>query len=326
MAAPGRRGGGPCRGATRAPAQRPQGERREDALKHILTRRIEGGESSPESVGGQLGLSPKKAFRLLTGMETEGLVRSEGSRLYLTGKGEQAALQVLRAHRLWETWLAREAKMPAPAIHRRAEQAEHRLSPSQVDELDAQLGHPRLDPHGDPIPSAAGAIRELGAQPLSGFAAGERVRIVHVEDEPQPVFARISAMGLRPGAQVEITRRTPDQVTVREKGREHTLARLEAGNIHGVAASSEPERIAGLTPLAALRAGEEAEVVELGEELQGLTRRRLLDLGLTPGSRVTALLDNAFGDPRAYRVRGTTIALRKEQASGIMVRPEAAPQ
>ena len=70
-----------------------------------------------------------------------------------------------------------------------------------------------------------------------------------------------------------------------------------------------------------LRPGEEAEVVALDPELQGLTRRRLLDLGLTRGARVQAVLTNSFGDPVAYRVRGTMIALRREQTRHIWVRP-----
>jgi DtxR family Mn-dependent transcriptional regulator len=63
-----------------------------------------------------------------------------------------------------------------------------------------------------------------------------------------------------------------------------------------------------------------AEIILLDEACQGFTRRRFLDLGLTPGTRISPELDNSFGDPRAYRVRGTLIALRKDQASQIWVK------
>ncbi len=76
---------------------------------------------------------------------------------------------------------------------------------------------------------------------------------------------------------------------------------------------------AGLT-LDALAVGETAEVVALAAACTGFSRQRLLDLGLTPGARVRVAMDNAFADPRAYEVRGTTIALRRELAAHISVR------
>jgi Fe2+ transport system protein FeoA len=73
--------------------------------------------------------------------------------------------------------------------------------------------------------------------------------------------------------------------------------------------------------LAELAHGEQAEVIGLAPDCQGLSRRRLLDLGLTPGARVRAEMSNIFGDPRAYRVRGTLVALRRELAEQVHVRP-----
>jgi DtxR family Mn-dependent transcriptional regulator len=73
-------------------------------------------------------------------------------------------------------------------------------------------------------------------------------------------------------------------------------------------------------PLSELPDRVEAEVVALDNACQGFTRRRLLDLGMTPGARLYAEMRNFFGDPRAYRVRGTLIALRREQAANIWVK------
>ena len=66
-----------------------------------------------------------------------------------------------------------------------------------------------------------------------------------------------------------------------------------------------------------------SEIIELDERCQGYTRRRFLDLGLTPGTRIFPELNNPFREPRAYRVRGTLIALRNDQASMIWVLPQA---
>jgi len=77
----------------------------------------------------------------------------------------------------------------------------------------------------------------------------------------------------------------------------------------------------GLVPLMALKDRASAEIVALDEACQGFTRRRFLDLGLTPGTTIYPELTNPFGDPRAYRVRGTLIALRRDQAAQIWVKP-----
>ena len=74
-------------------------------------------------------------------------------------------------------------------------------------------------------------------------------------------------------------------------------------------------------PLGSLQSQARAEIIEIDERCQGFTRRRFLDLGLTPGTPIYPELDNAFREPRAYRVRGTLIALRKDQARLIWVRP-----
>jgi Fe2+ transport system protein FeoA len=74
-------------------------------------------------------------------------------------------------------------------------------------------------------------------------------------------------------------------------------------------------------PLASLTQDQKGEIVQLDDAVQGFTRRRFLDLGLTPGTTIYPELGNFFGDPRAYRVRGTLIALRKDQAAQIWVKP-----
>jgi Fe2+ transport system protein FeoA len=73
-------------------------------------------------------------------------------------------------------------------------------------------------------------------------------------------------------------------------------------------------------PLADLKHSQKAEIISLDDSVQGFTRRRFLDLGLTPGTTIYPELKNFFGDPRGYRIRGTLIALRKEQAAKILVR------
>ena len=92
-------------------------------------------------------------------------------------------------------------------------------------------------------------------------------------------------------------------------------------NVSVAALSKSETAKANAIPLVELTYDQRAEIVVLDEAVQGFTRRRFLDLGLTPGTMIYPELHNFFGDPRAYRVRGTLIALRKDQAAQIWVKP-----
>jgi Fe2+ transport system protein FeoA len=97
------------------------------------------------------------------------------------------------------------------------------------------------------------------------------------------------------------------------------LAPLAAANVF-VAPAERGARAEPALTLAGLKRGQQAAVRQLDDSLQGFTRRRLLDLGLTPGTTVTAELNSLFGDPAAYRVRGALIALRRDQAAQVLIR------
>ena len=106
------------------------------------------------SLGGVLRLSDRRLMQLLAQMQQQGLVVARGQEFELTAEGERVARQVVRAHRLLERYFADEARLPLEHVHAAAERREHALTSDQVEALSASLGHPRLDPHGDPIPGA----------------------------------------------------------------------------------------------------------------------------------------------------------------------------
>ncbi|MDA1313347.1 MAG: FeoA domain-containing protein [Acidobacteria bacterium] len=292
----------------------------EDALKHIVAWEQRGQAATPESLAGALSLSQRRTLSLIIRMEKRGLLRSDPAGFSLTSKGESWALHVVRAHRLWERYLADDAGMPMERLHQAAEIAEHQLSAEKLDKLDAHLGHPQRDPHGDPIPAADGSLKPVDAVSLSQWPTGEQARIVHIEDEPDVIFRQIIAAGLRPGVNIRILENTPERLVISDGNTEHRLAHIVAANIQ-VAEARHSLRPAGAIRLSELPKGEPAEVIELDAACRGFSRRRLLDLGLTPQTRIEVALDNPFGDPRAYRVRGTTIALRRQQAGQIWVKP-----
>ena len=296
-------------------------EQVEDALKHLLDREQHGRQASPESLAGTLNLQRGRVTRLIEDMETQGLLESRGANLHLTTQGERWALHVVRAHRLWERYLTDEARMPLEKVHGESERREHSLTEAQLNDLDAALGHPTRDPHGDPIPTREGTLLKADGMPLTAWQAEGPMRIVHLEDEPALAFEQILAAGLRLGQTIRILDRNPQRILLTDGEAEYRLAPAVAANV-SVAALPESEAAkASAIPLAELTYDQHAEIVILDEAVQGFTRRRFLDLGLTPGTMIYPELKNFFGDPRAYRVRGTLIALRKDQAAQIWVKP-----
>jgi DtxR family Mn-dependent transcriptional regulator len=300
-------------------------ERTENALKHLLRQAMDGHSASFQSLKGELGLSDRVLLALTERLEDEGLIHADGTHLRLTTEGERVALHVLRAHRLWEVYLAEELGMPLDRVHVEAERQEHRLSPQQVDRLSAAMGHPDVDPHGDPIPGSDGVAPGAPGTALSGWPLFTPARIVHLEDEPPLAYAQLSAEGLKLGQVVRVIERTPSRIVLSDGENEHRLAPMLAANVHVAAVSAEaPLPLEGVIPLTALPSGAAADIVALDPTFRGFARRRLLDLGFTPGARIRSELQPFSGDPRAYRLRGTTIALRREQSDRVLVKALAA--
>ena len=305
----------------RAYRSRRERSRSEDALKHVLAWQHRSKPASLESLAGGLGLSPGKALAIAQRLESAGWIECGAAGIRLTPRGERRALQVVRAHRIWERHLADDANMPFGRLHQAAERAEHSLSRTDVEKLDAHLGHPQHDPHGDPIPSADGRVAELDAVSLNEWPILEPASVAHIEDEPDAVFQQVLLAGFRPSTVVRVLATDASELIVECDGAERRIDRAVAANVHVRAVREEDVLPADALRLSELSTGAMGEVIELGPGCTGFTRRRLLDLGLTPGARVQVALDNTFGDPRAFRIRGTAIALRDAQAAQVWVRP-----
>ncbi|MCB0113408.1 MAG: FeoA domain-containing protein [Caldilineaceae bacterium] len=296
----------------------------EDALKHILDfqqRRI---PVTAESLSGVLKVRRNRVVELLRDLENDGLIRFNQTAIILTPHGAETAFHVVRAHRLWETHLARETGYDETEWHRHAERQEHRLTAAEVDELAARLGHPLFDPHGDPIPNGAGHHTQAHGQALIQAQPGLSYRIVHVEDEPTVVYAQLVADGLHPGVTVTVLDKDDRRIRFLADGAEHRLAPMLAANLT-VEALAEPAVEIPALSLDQLRPNEEARVVALSRACRGQERRRLMDLGILPGAAIEVEMNSPLGDPTAYRVRDTLIALRREQARLIQIEKVAQP-
>jgi DtxR family Mn-dependent transcriptional regulator len=297
----------------------------EDALKHVLKEHDRGGSATVQSLAGALQISTDDAAELAARVEARGLLRSSADGFHPTPAGRDYALHVIRAHRLWERYLADQTGLHELEWHGSAERQEHALTPDQADALAARLGHPRFDPHGDPIPTASGEMKVPAAIPLAGAAVDRPYRIVHIEDEPETVYAQLVAEGLHAGMELRVVDSTPERVRFWADGDEHVLAPVLASNV-SVAPAPDETLVEGDRPserLSSLEAGASAEILFISRACRGLERRRLMDLGIVPGTRIEAVMTSPTGDPMAYRVRGTIIAIRDAQAGHIHVRRDA---
>lgn len=290
----------------------------EDALMHLHHRQQEKRLASTESLAGTLNIPLHKALALVQRMEEQDLLTVTGGGLRLSTEGYRWALQVVRAHRLFERYLADETAIPMEEIHQRAHRLEHRVSPAELDKLEADMGYPMFDPHGDPIPSAEGEIPDVDSQPLVDWPLEESAQIIHIEDEPPAAYAQILALGLEPGMIVQIVEATPTRIVLDVDAAERVLAPVVAANI-SVRQAPEPEPAASVTRLSTLKLGQKRRVLALDDACRGLTRRRFLDLGITPGVMIEPVMQSTFGEPTAYRVRDTIIALRREQSDLILI-------
>lgn len=292
----------------------------EDALKHLFDLEYRGKRGTLASLTGALRLPDRVVLDLVARMQTQRLLIARDREFDLTPDGERLALQVIRAHRLLERYFADEARLPLTAVHAAAERGEHRLSPEDVDRLSASLGHPAVDPHGDPIPTREGFVPPASGTPLTAWPVDSLARIVHLEDEPPISYAQLVAEGVRVGQMVRLIESTPNRLLLTDGENEFRLAPAVAANVFVTAAAPSAD-LAGAVRLSELPHGQLAEVVTLDEACQGYSRRRLMDLGFTAGAKIRAALSTFAGDPRAYEVRGTLVALRRDQSRHIVVRP-----
>ncbi|MFZ9745337.1 MAG: iron dependent repressor, metal binding and dimerization domain protein [Opitutaceae bacterium] len=302
--------------------ERRERELREDALKHLLKAEAEGAGASLLSLAGALRVGDGAAATVVAELERGGLAAVEAGRLQLRPAGREIALHVVRTHRLWESYLAERTGEPESRWHRLAERAEHRLTPAETAALAAKLGHPLFDPHGDRIPASGDELAVEPGTAVENLAPEQPFQIHHIEDEPETVYAHLLRLGLRPGMRAYLVSRDDAKLRLWADGAEYTLSpgmarQLSVRPLAGVtAAALRGERILHERP-----AGGRARLLGLTGACRGTERRRLLDLGFVPGSLVESALTGPGGDPTAYRVRGSLVALRREQARYVRVNP-----
>ena len=189
----------------------------EDYLKAIYRLSPEGRPASTSEIANLLALSPPSVTGMVKRLSEQGLLEHVPYRgVQLTEGGRLAALRMVRRHRLIEAYLVEFLGYSWDTVHEEAERLEHAVSDTLVERMAGALGHPSVDPHGDPIPTADGSIHELACTALADVPVGEVVEIRRVRESQPERLRYIGSLGLKPGAQVRVIDRQPidDLVTI----------------------------------------------------------------------------------------------------------------
>ncbi len=257
-------------------------------------------------------LQPGRFPLIQAELERRGWAKVEDGTIHILPAGERRAVELIRAHRLWERYLAEKEGVALELLHSEAARLEHLITPEEADKLDAQLGYPRFDPHGDPIPPRSGDFEPPSdSQPLSQWPEHQLGRVIHVEDEPPALFSQLALLGITPGAQVEVDERTPGRVLVWSGRQRLALAPAAAEQVSVVEAPAER------LPLSEIEVGQAGRVVSLGETLS--PDEQYARVGLKRGVEIAALRMDPLGEPVTYRVNGNELSLSRTQANQIML-------
>ena len=208
----------------------------ENYLKQILLLSADSDELVPMgALAGALAVVPGTATTMVKSLAADGLVDHQLRHgVQLTPAGRRVALGVLRRHRLIETFLVEVLKMDWTEVHAEAELLEHAISENVLDRLDALLGHPVTDPHGDPIPTRQGKLDSQVYATLATCVVAKPLRIVRVTEQSGEFLQFAEDQGLRPGARVRVADRNLAAGLLKLKkasGRPLALSLAAAGNI-----------------------------------------------------------------------------------------------
>jgi len=194
---------------TRAP-QPPLTRSVEDYLKSVFHLTSQGGFATTSGIAEMLEVAPPSVSGMMKRLSETGLIEHVPYRgVQLTPQGRRAALQMIRRHRILESYLTSKLGFDWGDVHVEAERLEHAASEKLIERMADALGEPRYDPHGAPIPTAAGEIEEAELITLADVRVGVTVVLRQVGDEHADRLRYLADQGLTPGTRLTVTERQP---------------------------------------------------------------------------------------------------------------------
>ena len=197
----------------------------QDYLKAIWSAQEWGGDPmTATELANRFGTTKANVTEVLKRLDELGLITRVPYRPpVLTEEGKAIALSMVRRHRLIETFLVKSLGYGWDEVHDEAEILEHAASDRLIDRIDAFLGHPTSDPHGDPIPGADGAVDSHTPTLLAEAAAGSYA-VLRVSDADPQILGKLAEAGVLPDVALDVVDRTDDAVTVDIGGKRETIA------------------------------------------------------------------------------------------------------
>ena len=210
----------------------------QDYLKAIYALEATGTRATTSALAARMSVSAPSATAMAKRLAELGLVERAPYRgVILTAEGRQRALEMLRHHRLLERYLADRLGLSLDEVHAEADRLEHVLSEELEAKIDAELGFPTHDPHGDPIPDRELRLVPGGGRTLADLEPGEHGSVSRVPDGDPDLLRYLDELGLVPGSQVEVVAHAPfaGPVTVRTRSGAHAISRELADRIDAAA-------------------------------------------------------------------------------------------
>jgi DtxR family Mn-dependent transcriptional regulator len=181
---------------------------------------------SSTSLAERLRVAPASVTNMLQKLASSPLPLVEYERhrgVLLSAAGKRRALEVLRHHRLIETFLYEMLEYPLEEVHEEAERLEHFISERFEERIAAKLGHPKFDPHGHCIPAMNGKMPRQISMPLADVHEQGTFVVDSVSDRDAPLLKRLRAHGITPGARLRVASRPPDDLVLRASGASRAL-------------------------------------------------------------------------------------------------------
>ncbi len=178
------------------------------ALFHLTSEIQNKTEAGTNELAEVLDVTPATANNMLKKLKEKELVAYEKyGKITLTQKGRSVAVQTVRKHRLWETFLYEKLNFTWDEVHEVAEQLEHIQSAKLVEQLEKFLDYPAIDPHGDPIPGAKGEIKSVKRKTLVEVEVGQTCKLIAVKDNSSSFLQYIVRLGLGLSSKIKIVNR-----------------------------------------------------------------------------------------------------------------------
>lgn len=291
----------------------------EDYLKAIFTLEGEGARATTQILAEAMDVAPASVTNMLKRLSEAELVayaRYQG--VELTDSGRRVAAEIVRHHRLLELYLTQALGFSWDQVHAEAERLEHFISEELEARIDAELGFPSHDPHGEPIPTLEGHLPQPQDHPLVDQPTGLRLEVVRVRDEDPGALRGLADAGIFPGVTVEVVPSQSEGLTLRVGEQERRLTGEQAESIRVRSADPQEGLVITADHLDPGRSGRILRVRARGSRLS-----RLRELGVREGRGMRSMQGSGPGSPAIFDLDGQPLTLTREEARSILVSVDA---